>query len=64
MRNACNRVGSRLTSAFPQHHWQPSMLPSPSQPTNTPSAAGSWSLLSSIFNDGFQPSSPLLPHLM
>lgn len=65
MRNALKRVGSRLTSAFPQ---QASLAAPPSavqvNNTHAPPAAHSWFLLSSMFNDGFHPSSPLLPHVM
>lgn len=66
MRNALKHVGSRLTSAFPQ---QASLAAPPSttvQANNThpPPDAHSWFLLSSIFNDGFHPSSPLVPHVM
>lgn len=66
MRNALKHVGSRLTSAFPQ---QAPLAAPPSaavQANNThaPPDTHSWSLLASIFNDGFHPSSPLLPHVM
>lgn len=66
MRNALKHVGSRLISAFPQ---QAPLAAPPSaavQANNThaPPDTHSWSLLASIFNDGFHPSSPLLPHVM